>query len=268
MAAAAFRFDQVTPGPGTPNRSRHDLIPGEIISLVATSPAPGPGITYTWEILDKRGSSALLSSPSGQVSSIGLAPAITRPSAFLVQLTVNDNGNITKCIRIASVRTLVANLRTPVFAETAPSAQTLNLNDPDLSTDNAVYANRSGTGVTEQNPFDWTEWAWELVQVIEALAASGGALAGDVTGPAGANTVEKLRGRNLSPTAPLVGQAIISPDGTTWAPMYAQGLKKRIRSGQTVVVGQDFQYMTKGTVTIDPGGTLTIDPEGEQVVLP
>ncbi len=109
----------------------------------------------------------------------------------------------------------------------------------------------------------------ELVAVpLVPGSGGGGTLAGDVTGPAGSNTVEKLRGRDLSAVAPAVGQAITSPDGTTWTPMYAQGLKKRIRSGQTVVVGQDFQYMTKGTVTIDPGGTLTIDPEGEQVVLP
>lgn len=172
MASAEFRFDQVTPGLGTPNRSRHDLVPGEVITLTATTPAPGPGITYTWEILDKRGSAAVLSSTSGQVVTIGPFGDINQPSAFKVQLTVNDNGSISKSVRICSVRTLLANLRVPVFGETAPAAQTLDSNNPDLSTDNAVYTDRSGTGVTEQNPFDWTEWAWELVTQVEALSAT------------------------------------------------------------------------------------------------
>lgn len=174
--AAEFRFDQVTPGVGTPNRSRHDLVPNEIITLTATTPLPGAGITYTWELLDKRGSAALLSSPSGQITTIGPFGQIKQPSAFKVLLTVNDNGNITRSIRICSVRTLLSELRVPVFGETAPAAQTFDSNNPDLSTDNAIYVDRSGTGVTEQNAFDYTEWAWELISRIEiayALAAGG-----------------------------------------------------------------------------------------------
>lgn len=172
MAVAAFRFDQATPGVGTPNRSRHDLVPNEIITLTATSPAPGPGITLTWEILDKKGTAALLSGPSGQVVTIGPFGQIKQPSAFYVLLTVNDNGIITKCKRICSVRTLLTAQRVPLFGETAPASQTLDSNDPDLSTDNAVYADRSGTGSTGQNPFDYTEWAWELVNGLEAIAAA------------------------------------------------------------------------------------------------
>lgn len=171
---AAFRFDQSTPGPGTANRSRHDLIPGEKVTCVATSPAAGAGVTFTWEILDKRGSAAVLSSTSGQNVDIGADSDITSFCAFYVLLTVNDNGVITKCARICSVRSPNAGLRPPVFGETSPAAQTLNNNDPDLSTDNAVYTNRSGTGVTEQNPFDWTEWAWEVGLVVEGLANGGG----------------------------------------------------------------------------------------------
>lgn len=172
MAVAAFRFDQATPGVGTPNRSRHDLVPGEIITLTATSPAPGPGITFSWEIIDKRGSSAILSGPSGQVVTIGPFNLITQPCAFYVVLTVNDNGIITKCKRICSVRTLLTGLRAPLFGETSPLSQTLGSNDPDLSTDNAIYVDRSGTGVTEQNAFDYTEWAWEVISSVEDLAGA------------------------------------------------------------------------------------------------
>jgi hypothetical protein len=168
---AQFRIDQATPGPGTAGRSRHDLIPGEVISLVATAPT-GPGITYTWEILDKAGSSAVLSATSGISVSIGLAGAITQPCAFEIKLTVNDNGTITEVIRIASVRTLNAALRLPMFPETAPTSGKLDANTPDLSTDNAYYPNRAGTGVAGQNWRGWSEWAYEVTLAIEA--ASGG----------------------------------------------------------------------------------------------
>lgn len=107
-----------------------------------------------------------------------------------------------------------------------------------------------------------------LVVVPVGPGGGGGTLAGDAVGPAGTNVVEGLRGRPLAATAPKIGQAIVSLDGATWAPQYPVGLKKRIRSGQTVVIPLDMQYMTKGSITIDPGGTLTIDPEGEQLVLP
>lgn len=172
---AQFRIDQATPGPGTAGQSRHDLIPGEIITLVATAPT-GPGITYAWEILDKAGSSAVLSSTTGISVSIGLAGAITQPCAFQIKLVVNDNGNITEIIRIASVRTLNAALRLPMFPETAPTSGRLDSNNPDLSTDNAYYPNRAGTGVAGQNWRGWSEWAYEVTLAIEAASGgSGGA---------------------------------------------------------------------------------------------
>lgn len=173
MVQAAFRINQVTPGLGTADQSRHDLVVGEVITLVAVSPLD-PGTTYSWEILDKRGSTAVLSAASGPSVTIGPAPGIVAPCAFLIQMTANVGGLILKSRRIASVRTPLTQLRVPVFPETAPDVQTLNLNDPDLSTDNAVYPNRSGLGVTEQNAFGWAEWAWELTQAVESLSGGGG----------------------------------------------------------------------------------------------
>lgn len=169
---AEFRIDQATPGAGTAGRSRHDLVAGEEISLTATSPAPGAGITYAWEILDKRGSLAVLSASSGQTVTIGAAGTIAAPCSFLIELTVNDNGVITRTRRIASVRTAVTGLRVPVFPETAPDANKLDLNTPDLSTDNALYADRSGLG-SGQNWAGWSEWAWEIVNAIEAGGGGG-----------------------------------------------------------------------------------------------
>lgn len=171
---AQFRIDQINPGAGVAGRSRHDLVVNEIITLTATDPAPGVGITFSWEILDKRGSSATLSSPTGQVVTIGPDSAITAPCAFLVELTATTPSGITKTRRICSVRSAAAGLRVPVFPETAPDAQKLGLNTPDLSTDNALYANRSGTGVSEQNWGGWSEWAWEVVMAIESGGGGGG----------------------------------------------------------------------------------------------
>jgi hypothetical protein len=169
---AEFRIDQATPGSGTAGRSRHDLIQGEAITLVATSPT-GVGVTYTWEMLDKVGSTATLSGTSGPSVTIGGAGAVTRPCAFLVKMTANDGGNISEVVRIASVRTLNKQLRVPLFPETAPTSNRLNSNNPDLSTDNASYPNRAGTGVTGQNWRGWAEWAYEITLAVEAGGGGG-----------------------------------------------------------------------------------------------
>lgn len=226
---AQFRFDQVTPGTGTAGLSRHDLVPNEIITLVATSPAPGAGITYSWEILDKRGSAATLSATTGQTVTIGPNTAIVALCGFLVELTVNDNGVITKSQRVCSVRSTNAGLRAALFPETAPDAQTLSLNDPDLSTDNALYVDRSGLGVTEQNPFGWSEWAWEVVNAIESGIGGGG----PPTGPAGGDLaltypnprVAALYGVALDPTAaaPSTNDALVF-DGTNYKPRFITGI--------------------------------------------
>ena len=164
---AQFRIDQATPGAGTPGESRHDLVPGEVITLVATSPI-GAGVTYTWELLDKVGSGAVLSVTTGSSVTIGPAGQINQPSSFLVKLTTNVGGTITEDIRIESIRTASAGLRIPLFPETAPAANRLGLNNPDLSTDNAFYPNRSGTGTGQKNWRGWAEWAYELTLAVEA----------------------------------------------------------------------------------------------------
>ena len=167
MVQAQFRIDQTTPGLGTADQSRHDLVAGEVITLTAVAPAD-PGTTFSWEILDKRGSAAYLSATTGSSVQIGPGVDVTAPCSFLIEMTANISGLLIKTRRIASVRSPLAQLRVPVFPETAPDSQTLGLNNPDLSTDNAVYANRSGLGLTEQNPFGWSEWAWEVVGAIES----------------------------------------------------------------------------------------------------
>jgi hypothetical protein len=226
MVQAQFRIDQVTPGLGTADQSRHDLVAGEVITLTATSPLD-PGTTFAWEILDKRGSTATLSAGTGASVTIGNAGAITAPCAFLIELTANvgGTGQLVKSRRIASVRSPVAQLRVPVFPESAPDAQTLALNSPELSTDNAVYTNRSGLGVTEQNPFGWAEWAWEVVGAIEAGGGGGG---GAPSGPAGGDLggsypnpdVVALQGLAVLAAAPSDGDVLTWDNGASnWAPI-------------------------------------------------
>lgn len=219
---AQFRINQATPGVGIPGRTRHDLVAGEIITLVATSPT-GPGVSYEWEILDKAGSSATLSASTGASVTIGNAGAITRPSSFLVQLTANDNGVITVDSRIASVRTENASLRIPLFPESAPQSGTLSSNIPDLSHDNASYANRAGTGASGQNWRGWAEWAYEITVALDAAAGGTGIneLTGDViAGPGSgsvATTIAALQGNTLNAATPNLGDALVF-DGTEWVP--------------------------------------------------
>ena len=220
---AQFQINQLTPGSGSPGRSRHDLVAGESIVLVATSPV-GAGVTYTWEILDRVGCGAVLASSTGSTVSIGPAVDITQPCAFLIKLTASASGVITEDVRIASVRTAALNLRTPLFPETAPAANRLALNDPDKSTDNASYANRSGTGVSEQNWRGWAEWAWELTLAVESLGGGGGgppsgAAGGDLGGNYPNPDVVKLQGNDVSASAPSAGDVLAWDAGASeWAP--------------------------------------------------
>lgn len=168
---AQFRIDQATPGAGTPGVSRHDLVVGEVITFTATLPAPGAGVSYLWEITDAVGSTATLSATTGTSVTIGASGLITAPCGFKVKLTANDNGVITETTRICSVRGAVSGLRPLLFGETAPKEATLASNIPDDSTDNAVYADRAGTGTPGQNWRGWGEWPWEVISRLEAVAA-------------------------------------------------------------------------------------------------
>jgi hypothetical protein len=225
---AQFRIDQATPGQGTPNQSRHDLVAGEVITLTATDPAPGGGVSFAWEIIDAVGSTATLSAATGTTVTLESAGAIQAPCAFLLRLTADNNGVITTAERIASVRTPQAGLRPPVFGETAVSANSLSANTPDSSTDNSVYTDRAGRGASEQNWRGWAEWGWEMVQALEAATGSGGppsgAASGDLSGTYPSPTVDGLQGRDVAATLPTDGQALVWSDGNTrWEPGAVSG---------------------------------------------
>lgn len=226
---------------GVAGQSRHDLVPGEIITLTATSPTPGAGVTYAWEVIAKVGSTATLSSSSGQVVTLGIAALITQPCAFLIELTANDNGTVTKTRRICSVRTLNGQLRVPVFVETSPDANKLSLNDPDLSTDNALYADLFGLGTPGQNWAGWAQWAWELVLGVESAIGSSGPPSGPASGDLGLTypgpRVQKLYGVSIDPTAAAVAAGqVLRYDGTNYKPATIVGHRYN-----KVVVGNSGQ---------------------------
>jgi hypothetical protein len=74
-------------------------------------------------------------------------------------------------------------------------------------------------------------------------------LAGDVTGPGGANTVSRLQGTSISTTAPTSGQALVY-NGTTWAPTTLSG--GGALSGTT-------NYVTKFTSATAVGNSSIFD---------
>ena len=161
-------------GTGAAGRSRVDLLPGEVIALEVVSPT-GPGVTYLWELTDKAGSSATLTSTTAASTQIGSSGAqITELNGFKIKLTANDNGTLSSTERIACVRSSVSGLRPALFAETAPASARLAANDPDLSTDNSQYGDLVGTGEAGQNWRGHAQWQWELLQAVEALVAGGG----------------------------------------------------------------------------------------------
>ncbi len=214
-----FRIDQATPGTGNPDEARHDLVAGEVITLVAEN--TGAGVVNSWELLDKTGSTAVLSAATGDTVTIGIAGLIAQPCSFLIQHTENNNGVVTVTERVASVRTANANLRIPVYPETTPITFSLAANDPDESTDNASYVDRAGLGVTEKNWRGWAEWAYELVLAVEAATGTGGppsgAAGGDLAGTYPNPTVDGLQGNTVSAASPSPGD-ILTFSGGQWIP--------------------------------------------------
>lgn len=207
---AQFRFDQGTEG--TPGESRHDLVAGSVISLVALDPAPGPGVTHNWEIIDKVGSTATLTAAIGTTVDIGPSGAIVQPCTFEVELTADDNGTVTTIKRICSVRTALQGLRYPMFGELAPISNKLGLNDPDVSTDNALYADLAGLGSAAKNWRSYAEWAKEMVDALESVGGGGpptGAAAGDLDGTYPNPLVGGLRNIPIDdPLSPTDGQVL------------------------------------------------------------
>lgn len=147
--------------------SRHDLVPGAVITLAADPVVVGA--TYAWEILDKVGSTAAL---VGSGSSVTLTlGAGDQPCAFLIKLTETNGTTATSDIRIASVRTLGAGLRIPLFREAAASSNSLASHTGD-STDNATYSDLAGLGTPAQNWRGWAEWAREVVMAVEGAGGA------------------------------------------------------------------------------------------------
>lgn len=149
------------------------MVAGEIITLVAMEPAAGDGITYQWEIIDRAGSTSALSATAG--ASVTIAAQGAAPFAFLVEMRAYDNEALTGRVRREfGARTPDKGLRLPLFSETADPAARLSARNIPASTDNAVYADRASSGVSEQNWRGWTEFLHEMTLALEAAGSGGG----------------------------------------------------------------------------------------------
>ena len=251
---AEFRIDQTGgAGAGVAGQSRFDLVPGVAVTLVATAPV-GAGVSYAWEIIDAVNTTGTLSALTGTSVTIA-APGITQNSGFRVRLTADDNGNVTTVDRVFGVRSTYAGIRPPLFGEQAPATQRLGSNVPDLSTDNALYANLSGRGAPGQNPFGWREWGWELTQALEQVT-------------------DNLA--NLPPP-PVSGNVFVYDSAATpvdnlynsWAALYADAVLREssvvieLRSDLTIPAGNYAMppVIFRSTEFVSPGQapTLTFD---------
>jgi hypothetical protein len=160
ISQASVAADQ----PGT----RYDLIPREAIICTAIDPAPGGGVSYTWEIEDAAGSAAVLDATTGTVVNIGVGGSLIHPyCAFKIRMVANDNGNVTETtitVGVPHPLGLMVNWGSPnaarsiipeMFAETSDPDATIDANDPTASTDNFIRE-IADTGVNAAN---WRGWS-------------------------------------------------------------------------------------------------------------
>lgn len=163
--AATFRIDQVGPGTGTLDRSRHDLVTGAVITLVV--PSPVSGATYSWELLDTVGSTAVLSAATGTTVTIGNSAAIVDFCGFSIKCTESILGiPDTYTIRVCSVRSSVTGIRPVLFRESADASSTVAAPNTSGSTDNATYSDLSGRGASAQNYRGWCEAIYETQKAL------------------------------------------------------------------------------------------------------
>lgn len=278
---ATFRIDQPGgAGTGTTDTARWDLDPGFAVVLTAISPAPGPGVTYAWEIIDKVGSTAVLSDDTGTSVTLDDGGVLSEFCGFRVRLTANDNGTITTRDRVFGVVGATGN-RPPLFGEQAPSTQTLAANDPALSMDNAVYDDLAGRGTAGQNPFGWREWAWRLSKKVEDIfAATVEPAPMRITGCSGA-TLSDLDNEAViggfgafdpsqytSPTVSLEVTALFSPgsSGTARVRLYDMGTRVSPTAGtlcgEVVFTVSDEGVLTCRTTALSFG----VSPDTDTIV--
>lgn len=257
---AQFRTDQPTPGAGTPGISRHDLVAGEQITLVATAPV-GAGVTYSWEVLDKLGSVAMLSASTGSTVILGSGgSSIVQPCAFRVRMTANDNGVITSTTRVFGVTTANLGLRLPLFGETAPVTNTIGANDPDRSDDNAVYTDLSGLGITAQNWRGYAEAMYRLTLAVDSSAGGGGAFIfrpGSTPGPSVYASWEELH------------TAVNAYDGPKIVYIDSSYSPPEIDGATFSIAGWDIRGYGGNTASlvVKGGSTMTINNASGSVIL-
>lgn len=169
--AVRFRIDQVGRGQGAVDQSRFDLTTSALITLTAIEPAPGSGITYEWEIVDRAGNGSASSSLSATTgNSVTLTPPPYYLYAFLVELRAFQDGALVgKRRRALGTRSSKFGLRLPLFSETADPSAKQSARNVEASTDNSTYLNLGGTNEIASNWRGWTQLIHDLVMALEGL---------------------------------------------------------------------------------------------------
>jgi hypothetical protein len=116
----------------------------------------------------------------------------------------------------------------------------------------------------------WRTLLNEILAVISQLydpdtgtvpGASLPPLAGDVTGPLGANTAAKLQGIAVSTTDPTAGQ-VLAYNGTAWAPADDSGGHTIQDEGTPLTQRTTLNFTGAGVTAADTGGVTVVTIPG------
>jgi hypothetical protein len=220
---ASFRITQEGLDNVADGVSRFDLAVNAYITLEAVDPAPADGVRYEWEIIDRAGTSSALTANTGDAVSI--EEQATAPFAFLVEMRAYVNEALVgKVRRPFGARTPVAGLRLPLFSETADPAATISARNLEASTDNSLYEDRAGTGVSERNWRGWAEFLHELVLAVEDGGGPPFVPTQDLGQDDGGQLVVGIHGRPISDANPEDGQGLVWNDSLAqWEPGAVSG---------------------------------------------
>jgi len=237
--AAQIIINQATRPPGVAGIARSDGVTAQLVTCTSATLAT----SYEWTVIDSPIRSTIVRGAVTAGPSFTFTPDVK--GTYQIQLRLNGSSlgaNVARSfIAVRSFGVNTMGWRYPGHTETLEDNQTF----PGLGFPSNV--NPRGWATNDDLILEDTEEA--VARVVGAVVVSPGA---------GFDSLVKLD------TATGQFDPSVIPGGGGGGLGFP---RFRLPAGVTITVPEDFQYLVKGPLTVDPGATLTIDPGAQLAVI-